>query len=125
MQLFDDEEAANGSVGLTVNKKYASRFEVGGEVLPRPHRTGVSARPPRQCYLFPPRTTLPLLDRQQHNKKREELHRLKEKYPVQAARLERQVGLMGTYAMLQAGVPAVQHEVIRYLPGAWPAHRET
>lgn len=27
----------------------------------------------------------------QHNKKREELHRLKEKYPEQAARLERQV----------------------------------
>ena len=101
--LFEEDEGAaalSTEPTLRVNEGYAARFEVGGGM-----RLGAGAMPAARCCrrrhshngaplvtpcteLCAPSAPLPTLRTPlQHNKKREELHRLKEKYPEEAARI--------------------------------------
>ncbi len=80
-ELFDDNEEFDDHDGspLPVNEEYAKRFEVRG-VHPHTHWLRVVATRVHLVYT--------LVNIQQHNARRAELHRLKEKHPEQYARLQ-------------------------------------
>lgn len=79
--LLDDEESGQAEdFTLKVNSKYAARLEVRGLLL----CTRNWLCTPAACSLVQDFTGCAVL---QHNKRREELHRLQEKHPDVAARL--------------------------------------
>ena len=80
--LLDDEEGGQGEdFTLKVNSKYAARLEVRARC--RACGSAMHARRPHSLSS----EASPLRPRAQHNKRREELHRLQEKHPEVAARL--------------------------------------
>jgi hypothetical protein len=80
--LDDEKEEQEDGLKISVNESYAKRFEVSCCVLGCCVHAGEMqvgcVEPFLPCCL-------------QHNKKREELHRLQAKHPELAARLERQL----------------------------------
>jgi hypothetical protein len=98
--LFDENEAVEDTK-LNVNESFAKRFEVicGIERL-----FGFSGE---ACQVRMARCLILWMSVMQHNKKREELHRLKEKYPEVAARLDAK----GVSALEDSDVSSSEEEV--------------